>query len=175
MARFAARDAREATISSSASDEEQRYMLGSAQTPFFGMDALKSPPETPGVRQYPEQPVCHNAIEGTWSYAPRDEPLVTPGLGSFGSDEFALSLQFPASFPAASRRLRLSCQALALPTTPGASTATARATQSIPSRNRMSLTHLPPRPACHSQSSSSSRRTSPLRISALRGNGWFDT
>lgn len=82
---------REATVSSSASDDEQRYTLGGAQhqAPFF----MKTPPTTPGLgRTFPEPML---AIDSAWNY-PTDEPLITPGLGSFGSEEFSMAPSVPS-------------------------------------------------------------------------------
>ncbi|KAJ9157355.1 LIM/homeobox protein Lhx3 [Pleurostoma richardsiae] len=84
---------RETTVSSSASDEDQRYTFGAGQNAYFQVDPshMKTPPGTPGVHgRYPL-----NALETPWNFVPGDEPLVTPGLGSFGSE-----LDFPIAPPA---------------------------------------------------------------------------
>lgn len=87
-----AQGTREATVSSSASDDEQRYTLGGAQhqASFF----MKTPPTTPGLgRNFSNEPML--AIDSAWNYVPTDEPLITPGLGSFGSDEFSMAPSVP--------------------------------------------------------------------------------
>lgn len=89
--------ARETTVSSSASDDEQRYTLGPSvqPNPFFSRmeSTLKTPPGTPGLaRVYSEQVL---GLDSAWNYVPQDEPLVTPGLGSFGSEEFAMASSAP--------------------------------------------------------------------------------
>jgi len=87
-------DAREATVSSSASDDEQGYTYGPSHGAFFRFDAtLKTPPSTPGLgRGFPEQIV---SMESAWNYPTSDEPLITPGLGSFGSEEFSMAPAAP--------------------------------------------------------------------------------
>ncbi len=88
--------AREATVSSSTSDDEQRYTFGVPQSSFLRFDStLKTPPGTPGIGQtlsseqvaVMEQPPCY--------YFHPDEPLITPGLGSFGSEEFSMAPTAP--------------------------------------------------------------------------------
>ena len=86
-------DAREATVSSSTSDDEQRYTFGSPQTGYFRFDAMKTPPSTPGLgRAFPEQIV---SMDTPWNYPTSDEALITPGLGSFGSEEFSMAPTAP--------------------------------------------------------------------------------
>jgi len=89
---------REATVSSSASDDEQRYTFGASQgaaaAAFLRLDStLKTPPGTPGLgRAFQEQMIT---IDPAWNYVQQDEPLITPGLGSFGSEEFSMAPAAP--------------------------------------------------------------------------------
>lgn len=83
---------RETTVSSNSSEEESRYTFGASQNPYFQtapmQSSIKTPPGTPGIHsQFPM-----NNMDAAWNFMPSDEPLVTPGLGSFGSD-----LDFPAT------------------------------------------------------------------------------
>ncbi|KLU84096.1 hypothetical protein MAPG_03141 [Magnaporthiopsis poae ATCC 64411] len=101
-----AQGTREATVASSASDEEQRYGLGTASSVVAGgffPETLKTPPGTPGLNGvgatgFSEHQMTAgqiNTFEAAWNFNPQDEPLVTPGLGSFGSEEFALASAAP--------------------------------------------------------------------------------
>lgn len=83
-------NARDTRALSSTSDEEQMYNF--AQNSYFQVQAshIKTPPGTPGFRQQPRYPIT--TMEGAWNLVPSDDPLVTPGLGSFGSE-----MEFPAS------------------------------------------------------------------------------
>jgi hypothetical protein len=88
-------EAREQTVSSSASDDEQRYTFGAGPaSSFLRLDStLKTPPGTPGIASgFPEQMI---SIETPWNYNPPDEQLITPGLGSFGSEEFSMAPSAP--------------------------------------------------------------------------------
>lgn len=83
---------RETTVSSNSSDEESRYTFGASHNPYFQAasvpSSIKTPPGTPGIHsQFPM-----NNMDAAWNFMPSDEPLVTPGLGSFGSD-----MDFPAA------------------------------------------------------------------------------
>lgn len=83
----------EATSSVVSDDEVQYAMNGSVQHPFFGMgQTLKTPPGTPGFNA---SHVDQQTSVDPWSFVPQDEALLTPSLGSFGSDEFAV-LSAPA-------------------------------------------------------------------------------
>ncbi|EJT73328.1 hypothetical protein GGTG_10172 [Gaeumannomyces tritici R3-111a-1] len=97
---------REATVASSASDEEQSYGIGappSAMAGGFFTGTLKTPPGTPGLngvggtgfQEHQMAPGQINTFEAAWNFNPQDEPLVTPGLGSFGSEEFAMASSAP--------------------------------------------------------------------------------
>lgn len=101
-----AQGTREATVASSASDEDQSYGIGappSAMAGGFFTGTLKTPPGTPGLNGvsntgFQEQQMAPgqiNTFEAAWNFNPQDEPLVTPGLGSFGSEEFAMASSAP--------------------------------------------------------------------------------
>lgn len=101
-----AQGTREATVASSTSDEEQSYGLGAASSAVAGgffTGTLKTPPNTPGLNGvgatgFSEHQMTAGQIstfEAAWNFNPQDEPLVTPGLGSFGSEEFALASAAP--------------------------------------------------------------------------------
>uniref|UniRef100_L7JHC6 Homeobox domain-containing protein n=1 Tax=Pyricularia oryzae (strain P131) TaxID=1143193 RepID=L7JHC6_PYRO1 len=94
---------RENTVSSSASDDEQSFGIGAngvqpnASALF---STLKTPPGTPGFNNgfvSDQQPPANqvNTFDAAWNFNPQDEPLVTPGLGSFGSEEFAMAPPAP--------------------------------------------------------------------------------
>ena len=86
-------DARENTVSSSASDDERRYPYGPSHGAFFRLETLRTPPGTPGMsRAFSDQVV---STDTPWNYPTSDEPLITPGLGSFGSEEFSMAQAAP--------------------------------------------------------------------------------
>jgi len=86
---------RETTVSSSASDDEHRYVLGGSHNGLLHMEpTLRTPPGTPGIRRNNQEQLP--TMDATWNFMQQpDEPLITPGLGSFGSDEFAMAQSAP--------------------------------------------------------------------------------
>ncbi|EFX01593.1 homeobox transcription factor [Grosmannia clavigera kw1407] len=80
--------------SSSVSEDEAFSVSGSMQHPFFSMgQTLKTPPGTPGFNG---GHVDRQASMDPWGFVPQDEALLTPSLGSYGSEEFAVLSSAPA-------------------------------------------------------------------------------
>ncbi|CAK7268079.1 hypothetical protein SEPCBS57363_002914 [Sporothrix epigloea] len=102
-----------AMVSSSFSDDERYLSYGNSapatiataghHNPYFGTGSsmLKTPPSTPGFHGLAQSGNEYNQ-HTQWSFVPQDEALLTPSLGSFGSEEFTM-LQTAPSYIATSQ------------------------------------------------------------------------
>ncbi|CAK7205995.1 hypothetical protein SEUCBS139899_008778 [Sporothrix eucalyptigena] len=88
-----------ALMGSGSSDDEHLMPYNSgavtagSHNPYFSMKpaTLKTPPGTPGFNGLAQDGSEHQrVIENHWSFVPQDEALLTPSLGSFGSEEFPM-------------------------------------------------------------------------------------
>lgn len=73
-----------------ASDEDLSFSLTTSvpHTFFNSGPTLKTPPGTPGLQDGGN--ADQRVAVDIWNFAPQDEALLTPSLGSFGSDEFQI-------------------------------------------------------------------------------------
>ncbi|CAK7233415.1 hypothetical protein SCUCBS95973_008586 [Sporothrix curviconia] len=87
------------------SDDEQYMPYGSGAAaagnhdPYFSArpSTLKTPPGTPGFNGLAQSGSEHQrVVETHWSFIPQDEALLTPSLGSFGSEEFSMLQAAPS-------------------------------------------------------------------------------
>lgn len=88
-------------VGSGSSDDEHLLPFGSSaanHNPYFATKpgTLKTPPGTPGFNGLAQGGEHHRVIDSHWSFVPQDEALLTPSLGSFGSEEFPMLQSVPS-------------------------------------------------------------------------------
>lgn len=96
-----------ALVGSSFSDDERYLSYGNSapatfaaaghHNPYFGTSSsmLNTPPSTPGFHGLAQSGNEYNQ-HTQWSFVPQDEALLTPSLGSFGSEEFTMLQTVPS-------------------------------------------------------------------------------
>ncbi|KAL1892768.1 hypothetical protein Sste5346_006851 [Sporothrix stenoceras] len=86
-------------VSSGSSDDEHLLPFGSSaanHNPYFATKpTFKTPPGTPGFNGLAQCGEHQRVIDSHWSFVPQDEALLTPSLGSFGSEEFPMLQSAP--------------------------------------------------------------------------------
>jgi hypothetical protein len=65
----------------------QTVQAGLMSAPFNADPTMRTPPDTPGLMGgYPSGVFSNSHLQATFDYNVIDEPLITPGLGSFDND-----------------------------------------------------------------------------------------